>query len=90
MHQYNGHPIYGIGIRGPAKKWHGRGLIFDAEDKVTEIKRLEGTESTFATEKKAQDHALKLCKEWIDEQKSGIDSSSLTHSAPLKAGTLSL
>jgi hypothetical protein len=86
MHQYNNHPIYGIGIRAPEKKWYGRGLIFDAQDKVTEIKRLDGTEFTFATERKAEDHALKLCKEWIDEQKSGIDS----NSAPLKGGALSL
>jgi hypothetical protein len=90
MHQYNNHPIYGIGIRGAGKKWYGRGLIFDAEDKVTEIKRLEGAELTFATERKAEDHALKLCKEWIDEQRSAIDSSSITDSAPLKAGALSL
>ena len=46
----------------------------------------EGSELTFATERKAEDHGLKLCKEWIDEQKSGIDSSSL----PLKGGALSL
>jgi hypothetical protein len=90
MHQYNNHPIYGISILGPEKKWYGRGLIFDAEDKVTEIKRLECPEFAFATEKKAQEHALKLCKKWIDEQGSGIDASSLTHSAPLKVGALSL
>ena len=90
MYQYKDHPIYGIGIRGPEKKWYGRGLIFDAEDKVTEIKRLESAELTFATKKKAEEHAVKLCKEWIDEQSSGIDSSGLTHSAPLKAGALSL
>jgi hypothetical protein len=90
MYQYKDHPIYGIGNRGPEKKWYGRGLIFDAEDKVTEIKRLESAELTFATKKKAEEHAVKLCKEWIDEQSSGIDSSGLTHSAPLKAGAISL
>ena len=88
MHQYNNHPIYGIGIRVPEKKWYGRGLIFDAEDKVTQIKRLECPELTFATKKKAEEHALKLCKRWIDEQRGGIESSSVTHSAPLKASAL--
>ena len=82
MHQYNKHPIYGIGMSGPENKWHGRGLVFDSEDQVTEIKRLERPELTFATKKKAEEHALKLCKMWIDEQKSASDSSSLTHSAP--------
>ena len=81
MHQYNNHPIYGIGIRGPEKKWYCRGLIFDHEDQVTEMKRLECPELTFATKKKAEEHALKLCKRWIDEQGSGIESSGLAHSA---------
>ena len=85
MHQYNNHPIYGIGICGPEKRWFGRGLVFDADDKVTEIKRLECTDLTFATKKKAEEHALKLCKGWIDEQRGGIESSSSTYSMPLKA-----
>jgi hypothetical protein len=85
MNQYNGHPVYGIGICGPEKKWFGRGLIFDADDKVTEIKRLESSELTFATKKKAEEHALKLCKKWIDEQRDRIASTSDTHSAPVKA-----
>jgi hypothetical protein len=90
MHQYNNHPIYGIAVRGAGKEWHCRGLIFDPEDKVTEIKRLEPPELTFATKRKAQEHALKLCKKWIDEQRAGIESSSLTHSAPPKAGAIAI
>ena len=88
MHQYKNHPIYGIGIRGPERKWYCRGLIFNPEDKVTEIKRLECPELTFATKKKAEEHGLKLCKKWIDEQGRRSESSSLAHSAPLKAGAL--
>ena len=82
MHRYNNHLIYGIGMSGPENKWYGRGLIFDAEDQVTEIKRLERPELTFSTKKKAEEHALKLCKQWIDEQKSVSESTSLTSSAP--------
>ena len=90
MNQHNNHPIYGIGVRGPGKEWYCRGLIFDPEDKVTQIKRLECTELTFATKRKAEEHALKLCKRWIDEQKGEIESSSPTHSEPVKAGALAL
>lgn len=85
MSQYNNHPVYGIGVRGFGKEWYCKGLIFDPDDKVTEIKSLERTELTFATKKEAEDHALKLCKIWIDEQKGKIESSSPTPSAPLKA-----
>ena len=69
MSQYNNYLIYGIGVPGPGKEWHCRGLIFEPEDKVTEIKRLECAELTFATKRKAEAHALKLCKAWIDEQR---------------------
>ena len=86
MYQYKSHPVYGIGVRGAGKEWHCRGLIFDPDDKVTEIKRLECAELTFATKRKAEAHGLKLCEKWIDEQSGGSDSSSRTVSAPLKAG----
>ena len=90
MHQYNNHPVYGVAVRGAGKEWHCRGLIFDPADKVTEIKRLECADLTFATKGKAQAHALKLCKKWIDEQSGGIESNSLTNSAPLKAGAIAI
>lgn len=86
MYQYKSHPVYGIGVQGAGKEWHCRGLIFDPDDKVTEIKRLECAELTFATKRKAEEHGRKLCEKWIDEQSGGSDSSSLTLSAPLKAG----
>jgi len=81
MPQYNNHPIYGIGVRGSGKEWSCKGLIFDPDDKVTEIKSLELSELTFPTKKKAEDHALKLCKSWIDEHKAGIESRSRAPSA---------
>ena len=77
MPQYNEYPIYGIGFRGPGKAWSCKGLVFDPEDKVTEIKSFEHGELTFASKKKAEDHALKLCKSWIDEQRRGIQSTSV-------------
>lgn len=86
MRQYKNHPVYGIGFRGPGKEWYCRGVLFDPADKVTEIKRLECPELTFATKRKAEEHGLKLCEKWIDEQSAGIESSSATHPAPMKAG----
>lgn len=88
MHQYNEHPIYGIGVRGAGNEWFSKGLVFDAEDKVTEIKSLKCSELPFATKKKAEDHALKLCKLWIDEQRAGIESSDLPPPAPQKTGAI--
>jgi hypothetical protein len=88
MHQCNNHPIYGIAIPGPGKKWYCRGLIFDPEDKVTEIKRFDYTESTFASKKTAEEHALNLCKKWLGEQSGGIQSSDPTGAVPPKRGVI--
>ena len=90
MHRYNNHPIYGIGILGTEKKWICRGLIFDSEDQVTEIQRLECPELTFATKRKAEDYGLELCKKWINEQSGEIESSSLADSPLAKAGAVAL
>jgi hypothetical protein len=88
--RYKSHPIYGIGVRGAGKEWHCRGLIFNAEDKVTEIKRLECPELTFKTRGKAEAHALKLCEKWIDEQSGEIGSNSPAKSVSLKDRTLKI
>ena len=71
MPQYKGHLIYGVGVRGAGEGWQCRGLIFDPDDKVTQIKKLEHAELTFKTAGKAEAHALRLCKTWIDEQSAG-------------------
>jgi len=68
LSQYKDHPIYGFGVLAAADKWCCRGLVFDAGDKVTEIKKIERAELIFETEEKAKTHALQLCKTWIDEQ----------------------
>jgi hypothetical protein len=88
MHQHKNHPIYGIAIPGLAKQWLCRGLIFDPADKVTELKRIECAELTFATKRKAEEYALELCKKWLDDPSAGAGSSGETNSAPLKACAL--
>ena len=90
MSQYKNYPIYGIAVRGAGKEWHCRGLIFNSQDKVTEIKKLECPELTFATKGKAQAHALKLCKTWIDEQSGGIESNSPARAVSLKDRALAI
>jgi hypothetical protein len=72
MQQYKNHPVYGIAVPGPGTGWYCRGLVFEPDDKVTEIKRIESAGLTFTTKKKAEAHALELCKTWIDEQRVGI------------------
>lgn len=85
MSNYKDHPIYGIGVPGSGKQWHCRGLIFSSEDKVTEIKRLECGEIALATRGKAEAHALKLCKTWIDEQSASVDLATSTLAPGSKA-----
>ncbi len=82
MAQYKDHPIYGLGRRGIGKAWLCRGLVYNADDKVTQIKKLERAELSFATEKKAQAHALQLCKTWIDEQSGEIPSKGIAVAVP--------
>lgn len=72
MQQYNNHPIYGIGVRRSGKNWSCKGIVFNAEDQVTEIKRIECSEMSFASEDEARNYGLKLCKIWIDEQSPGV------------------
>jgi hypothetical protein len=41
-------------------------LVFEAEQQVTEIQRLECTDLIFRTKKQAEEYALNLCRSWID------------------------
>jgi hypothetical protein len=66
MLQYKHHPIYGVAIPGPERGWHCRGLVFEPDEKVREIQRLECSDLTFRTKKKAEEYALGLCRAWID------------------------
>lgn len=83
MHEYNNHPIYGIAVPGTGKSWYSRGLIFDRDDKVTELKRLECSEINFATKLKAEAQGIKLCKDWIDAQRVDTESNRAASTPPL-------
>ena len=66
MLQYKKHPIYGVAVPRAGGGWHCTGLVFEPEQKVTEIQRLECTDLVFQTKKQAEEHALTLCRSWID------------------------
>jgi len=66
MHQYKHHPIHGIALSGPGKLWRLRGLVFDPDSPTKEIKCLECPDLICINSKEAKEHALKLCKTWID------------------------
>ena len=70
MTLYKGYPIYGIAVSTTDRCWSSRGLIFDRDQNQTiEIKRIEGAgDLTFKRKQLAEEHALKLCRSWIDEQ----------------------
>jgi hypothetical protein len=70
MKQYKGHPIYGIAVPAPERRWCSRGLVFDADlTQTIEIKRIaSAADLTFKAKQQAEEHGLKLCREWIDGQ----------------------
>jgi hypothetical protein len=77
MQPYKKHPIYGIAVSEPGNMWRPKGLVFATDLNCTlELKRLEPSDSLFATKKEAEEQALKLCKAWIDENESKSDSAS--------------
>jgi hypothetical protein len=72
MKQYKGHPIYGIAVPAPEHRWGSRGLVFDRDlTQTIEIQRIQSpADLTFKAKQQAEEHGLKLCMDWIDEQTS--------------------
>ena len=66
MQHYKNHPIRGVAVLGRGKVWHSRGLVFDPARPKREVKRLECADIVSETTKEAREHALTLCKAWID------------------------
>jgi len=73
MRQYKKHPVYVIAVPKPQNRWSCKGMIFEPEQKVTEIKRFECPDLNFTTKAKAEEHALNMCTAWIDEQSAESD-----------------
>jgi hypothetical protein len=82
MKPYKEHPIYGIAVSEPGRLWRPKGLVFATDLNCTlEIKCLEPADLTFTTKKKVEEHALKLCKVWIDARESELNTANGSISA---------
>ena len=69
MQPYKQHPIYGMAVSQPGRRWRPKGLVFASDLNCTlEIKRLEPSDLIFTSKKAAEEQALKLCKAWIDAE----------------------
>jgi len=71
MERYKGFLIDGsaIPIFATEHDWCSQGTIFRASrrlDSIVEIKRIRGP--IFSSREAAEEHGLKLCKDWIDKQ----------------------
>ena len=51
---------------------------------------MECAELAFKTKKRAEEHALKLCEQWIDLQSGDSESSSPIKAVPVKDRTLAM
>jgi hypothetical protein len=69
MKAYKGHPVYGVAVPAPGRRWFSRGLVFDQDlNQTIEIQRIEASsELTFKARGQAEEHGLKLCRDWVDE-----------------------
>jgi hypothetical protein len=72
MNHYKGHPIYGVAVPALEQGWSSRGLVFDRDlTQTIEIKRIESpADLIFRARRQAEEHGLKLCRDWINEQTS--------------------
>ncbi len=66
MQHYKNHPISGFAVRGPGRLWRFAGLVFDRYRPAREIKRLECADVVYTSRHEAEEHALTLCRAWID------------------------
>jgi len=75
---YKGHLIYAAATAGDGnKRWHAVGIVFSTEfpERVEQLHRMK-SKMDFRTEKQARDHAIGLCKIWIDRQRGKKNASS--------------
>jgi hypothetical protein len=68
MKKYKGHPIYGVAVPAPDHSWCSCGLVFDTDlTQTIEIKRIQSAAGLiFKAKQEAEEHGLKLCRDWID------------------------
>lgn len=83
MQPYKQHPIYGMAVSQPGRRWRPKGLVFASDLNCTlEIKRLEPSDLIFTTKKAAEEQAVQLCKAWIDAEESESHSTAKASDSP--------
>ena len=83
MQPYKQHPIYGMAVSEPGKRWRPKGLVFAPDLNCTlEVKRLEPSDLIFTTKKAAEEQAVRLCKAWIDAKESESHSAAKDLASP--------
>jgi hypothetical protein len=75
MERYKEYPIYATAEPSDKGAWCAVGIVYAPDPKAAiELKRLHTRDMIiFPTEEEAQEHAVALCKAWIDdfERKTG-------------------
>ena len=71
METYKNYPIYSSAVPALSSGWYAQGVVFDPGTRMlTELQRLECTDTIFVTKEEAEAHGLMLCKSWIDKRAS--------------------
>jgi len=71
VQKHKGHLIYAAATPAEGnKRWYAEGIVFstNSPEPVEKIHRMK-SKLDFRTEKQARDHAIALCKIWIDLQR---------------------
>jgi hypothetical protein len=71
VEKYKDHLIYAAATPTEGnKRWHAEGIVFSTNfpEPVEKIHRMK-SKLDFRTEKQARDHAIALCKIWIERQR---------------------
>jgi len=74
---HKGHLIYGAATPAEGnKRWYAEGIVFSTNfpEPVEKIHKMK-SKLAFRTEKQARDHAIALCKIWIDRKREKTKSS---------------
>jgi hypothetical protein len=66
MQSYKNHPIYCFAVTESGMLWHSRGVVFDPKHPTREIKHLECADVICTSREEAEEHALTLCRAWVD------------------------
>ncbi len=75
MQHYKAYRIHTTAVFTKERSWHGRGAIFNPQEKlIREVHRVETASDLLSlTKSDAENFAFMLCKAWIDSTRSKLD-----------------